>query len=112
MSYTQRIYRDIGDTTSPLLWKRNEAKAKDHHSHSSTSSSSAVFPQITILDMARAHALFLDHAGLRGKLHSVIGGSMGGMQAVQVRIKKNNIKHFILEKIVYSQLFVTYNTSK
>lgn len=39
------------------------------------------FPVITIADMVRAQALLLDHLGI-GTLHAVIGGSMGGMQAL------------------------------
>ena len=40
------------------------------------------FPVITIADMVRAQALLLDHLGV-GTLFCVIGGSMGGMQALQ-----------------------------
>lgn len=39
------------------------------------------FPVITIADMVRAQALLLDHLGIE-RLHAVIGGSMGGMQAL------------------------------
>ncbi|MGJ3649498.1 homoserine O-acetyltransferase MetX [Sphingomonas sp. GlSt437] len=39
------------------------------------------FPVITIRDMARAQALLLDHLGIE-RLAAVIGGSMGGMQAL------------------------------
>jgi homoserine O-acetyltransferase len=40
------------------------------------------FPVITIADMVRAQALLLDHLGVPD-LFCVIGGSMGGMQALQ-----------------------------
>ena len=40
------------------------------------------FPVITIADMVRAQALLLDHLGIE-TLFAVIGGSMGGMQALQ-----------------------------
>ena len=40
------------------------------------------FPVITIPDMVRAQAMLLDHLGI-GKLFAVVGGSMGGMQALQ-----------------------------
>ncbi len=40
------------------------------------------FPAITIRDMVRAQKLLIDHLGIR-RLHTVIGGSMGGMQALQ-----------------------------
>ena len=39
------------------------------------------FPVITIRDMVRAQALLLDHLGI-GALAAVVGGSMGGMQAL------------------------------
>lgn len=39
------------------------------------------FPVITIADMVRAQALLLDHLGIE-RLFCVIGGSMGGMQAL------------------------------
>ena len=40
------------------------------------------FPVITIADMVRAQAALLDALGI-SQLHAVIGGSMGGMQALQ-----------------------------
>jgi homoserine O-acetyltransferase len=39
------------------------------------------FPVITIADMIRAQAMLLDHLGI-ARLAAVIGGSMGGMQAL------------------------------
>ncbi|KDO25831.1 homoserine O-acetyltransferase [Saprolegnia parasitica CBS 223.65] len=42
----------------------------------------ASFPQITPADMATVHCMLLDHLGVQ-KPHAVVGGSMGGMQAVQ-----------------------------
>ncbi len=39
------------------------------------------FPVITVSDMARSQALLLDHLGIV-RLHAVVGGSMGGMQAL------------------------------
>lgn len=39
------------------------------------------FPVITIGDMVRAQAMLLDHLGI-DRLHAVVGGSMGGMQAL------------------------------
>jgi len=39
------------------------------------------FPVITIRDMVRAQAMLLDHLGI-GTLEAVVGGSMGGMQAL------------------------------
>ncbi|MDR6114323.1 MULTISPECIES: homoserine O-acetyltransferase [unclassified Sphingomonas] len=39
------------------------------------------FPVLTIRDMVRAQAMLLDHLGV-GQLKAVVGGSMGGMQAI------------------------------
>jgi homoserine O-acetyltransferase/O-succinyltransferase len=39
------------------------------------------FPVITISDMVRSQAMLLDHLGI-ARLHAVVGGSMGGMQAL------------------------------
>lgn len=44
------------------------------------------FPLVTIHDMVRAQKLLLDHLGIV-ELHCVIGGSMGGMQALQFAIE-------------------------
>jgi homoserine O-acetyltransferase len=40
------------------------------------------FPLITIGDIVRSQALLLDHLGI-GRIRAVIGGSIGGMQALQ-----------------------------
>ncbi|MFI4936674.1 MAG: homoserine O-acetyltransferase, partial [Caulobacterales bacterium] len=40
------------------------------------------FPMITMADMARAQAMLIDHLGI-DQLFSIVGGSMGGMQALQ-----------------------------
>lgn len=39
------------------------------------------FPVLTVRDMVRAQAMLLDHLGI-GVLRAVVGGSMGGMQAL------------------------------
>jgi homoserine O-acetyltransferase len=44
------------------------------------------FPALTILDMVRAQKLLLDHLGI-AELHTVIGGSMGGMTAMLFAIE-------------------------
>ena len=40
------------------------------------------FPVVTIRDMVRAQAQLADHLGI-GRWHAVVGGSMGGMQALE-----------------------------
>jgi len=40
------------------------------------------FPQLTIADMARAHALLADALGLP-RIHTLVGSSVGGFQAVE-----------------------------
>ena len=41
------------------------------------------FPVITVRDMVRGHVALLDALGI-GRLHAVVGGSMGGMQALSL----------------------------
>ena len=43
------------------------------------------FPVLTIRDMARAHVALLQHLGI-ARLYAVIGGSMGGMQALSLAV--------------------------
>ena len=45
-----------------------------------------LFPFVTIRDMVRAQKLLLDHLGV-AELHGIIGGSMGGMQALLFAIE-------------------------
>lgn len=45
-----------------------------------------LFPFVTIRDMVRAQKLLLDHLGVT-ELHAIIGGSMGGMQAMLFAIE-------------------------
>jgi len=40
------------------------------------------FPKLTVRDMVKAQAMLIDYLGI-DRLHSVIGGSMGGMQTLQ-----------------------------
>jgi homoserine O-acetyltransferase len=44
------------------------------------------FPLITIGDMVNVQALLVEHLGIN-KLHNVIGGSMGGMQALEWAVR-------------------------
>jgi homoserine O-acetyltransferase len=50
----------------------------------------AHFPQLTPGDQARAHALLLDHLGI-DRVHAVVGGSMGGMQARKVNVFEDQL---------------------
>lgn len=49
------------------------------------------FPDITIRDMVRFQQLLLDQLGIRG-IQLVIGGSMGGMQALEFAIMDRRIR--------------------
>jgi len=49
------------------------------------------FPQVTIRDMVRFQQLFLDQLGILG-VELVLGGSMGGMQALEFAIMDNRIR--------------------
>lgn len=49
----------------------------------------AKFPVITIRDMVNAQKLLVDHLGI-SQLYAVVGGSMGGMQALQWTVSYPN----------------------
>ena len=53
------------------------------------------FPALTILDMVRAQKFLLDHLGV-AELHTVIGGSMGGMTALLFAIEFPNFTRRLL----------------
>jgi len=54
------------------------------------------FPTITIRDMVRAHILLREHLGIQ-KIHMLMGGSMGGYQALEWAImEKSIIKNLFL----------------
>lgn len=54
------------------------------------------FPALTIGDMARAHSLLADALGLE-KLHTIVGSSVGGFQALEwVAIEPNRFENMIL----------------
>lgn len=48
------------------------------------------FPQVTIRDMVKAHILLREHLGIR-KINTLIGGSMGGYQALEWCIMEDDI---------------------
>jgi homoserine O-acetyltransferase len=53
------------------------------------------FPIITVADMVDAQALLLDHLGIQ-RLLAVVGGSMGGMQALQWAISHPERVHQVV----------------
>ncbi|MCB2051244.1 MAG: homoserine O-acetyltransferase [Novosphingobium sp.] len=53
------------------------------------------FPVITIRDMVRAHVILLESLGIE-TLHAVIGGSMGGMQALSLAANWPHIPRRVL----------------
>ena len=55
----------------------------DPHNAADGAPRAMCFPVITIRDMVRAHVALLDALGI-GELHAVVGGSMGGMQALSL----------------------------
>lgn len=57
------------------------------------------FPQVTIRDMVNAHELLREHLGIK-KIHTCIGGSLGGQQALEWSIMNPSL-------ISYSILMAT-----
>src|SRR5690606_33419571 len=53
------------------------------------------FPFVTVRDMVRAQKLLCDHLQIT-RLHAVIGGSMGGMQALQWAIEYPDFVHRVI----------------
>jgi homoserine O-acetyltransferase len=53
------------------------------------------FPFLTISDIVRSQKLLLDHLGII-ELHAVIGGSMGGMTAIQFSIEFPGLAHRVI----------------
>jgi len=53
------------------------------------------FPVITIRDMVRAHVALLEALGIQ-RLHAVVGGSMGGMQALSLAANWPDIPERVL----------------
>jgi homoserine O-acetyltransferase len=54
------------------------------------------FPQITVRDMVKSHRLLRDHLGIK-RIHTVIGGSIGGFQALEWAVQEPSLfDHVIL----------------
>ena len=72
-------------TTSPL--SENPATGQPYY---------LTFPDYTIRDLIKAHQLLAEHLGI-GQIHTVIGGSLGGQQAMEWGIMEpERIKNLIL----------------
>jgi homoserine O-acetyltransferase/O-succinyltransferase len=72
-------------TTGPL--SEDPRTGKPYYSH---------FPMVTIRDMVNAHILLRRHLGI-GKIHLLMGGSMGGYQALEWSImEKERIEKLFL----------------
>jgi homoserine O-acetyltransferase len=63
-------------TTSPL----QTAPEKSYHN----------FPKITIRDMVAAHEILRKHLGIN-KIHTIIGGSLGGQQALEWNVQQPDL---------------------
>lgn len=63
-------------------WSENPVTGKPYR---------ADFPRLTIRDMARFQSLVLDHHKVKG-IHLVIGGSMGGMVALEMSLMDERVK--------------------
>jgi homoserine O-acetyltransferase len=66
-------------STGPL--SVNPRNGQPYYSH---------FPFITIRDMVRAHILLRKHLGI-GKIHLLMGGSMGGYQALEWSVMERDV---------------------
>ena len=53
------------------------------------------FPFVTISDIVRSQKLLLDHLGI-SEVHAAIGGSMGGMTAIQFSIECPGLVHRVI----------------
>jgi homoserine O-acetyltransferase len=60
------------------------------HSNEFNGALYSYFPNITIRDMVAAHELLRQHLGIE-KIHTVIGGSQGGQQALEWNIQKPGV---------------------
>lgn len=72
------------------------------------------FPELTIRDLVGAHELLREHLGIK-KIHTVIGGSIGGYQALEYSIMfPDLIQHlvFIAASVKSSPWTVAFNQSQ
>lgn len=72
------------------------------------------FPQITIRDVVNAHEILREHLGIKG-IHTVIGSSIGGFQALEYSIMYPDlIRHlvFIASSIRQTPWAIAFNESQ
>jgi homoserine O-acetyltransferase/O-succinyltransferase len=73
-----------------------------------------LFPDITLRDMVKAHQLLAKHLGIK-KINTLIGGSLGGQQALEWAIEdKEKFEHLILlaTNAVHSPWGIAFNESQ
>ena len=72
------------------------------------------FPDVTIRDLVNAHELLRNHLGIK-KIHTVIGGSIGGFQALEYSIMVPDLIQnlvFIAASVKSSPWTVAFNQSQ
>ncbi|MFS8615728.1 MAG: homoserine O-acetyltransferase [Solitalea sp.] len=72
------------------------------------------FPTVTVRDMIKAHQLLAKHLGIT-KIHTILGGSLGGQQAMEWAITEpDRIDHAILiaTNAVHSPWGIAFNESQ
>jgi homoserine O-acetyltransferase len=90
-------------TTGPL--SLNPATGKSYYRS---------FPELTFRDVVNSHDLVRKHLGIK-KIHTVIGGSIGGQQAVEYSIMYPDlIKHlvFVASSVAYSPWGIAFSESQ
>ncbi len=73
-----------------------------------------LFPEITIRDMVKAHQLLAKHLNIK-KIHTLIGGSLGGQQALEWAISESDaVDHLILlaTNAAHSPWGIAFNESQ
>ena len=86
---TEQVLRDLAPTCSAAAAAR---PARPRSIPRPASRYGTAFPMITIADMVDAHLLLLDHLGI-GKLLAAVGGSMGGMQVLELAVSHPDRLH-------------------
>ncbi len=72
------------------------------------------FPQFTVRDMVQVHKLLADHLGI-GRIHVLIGGSLGGQQALEWNLMEpDRVDNLVLlsTNAVHSPWGIAFNESQ